>query len=97
MYQPMMSEENVKRLYWLKCEKKIPMTRLLDQILNEYFEQSNNQKSKSEDEAKAGGDKVCMSVKSAETHSKSNASRKIRTPMTPDTDIAHSVVSGMTS
>ena len=43
MYQPIMSEENVRRLYFLKQERKIPMTKLLDQILNEYFEQRNNQ------------------------------------------------------
>ena len=42
MYQPIMSEENVRRLYFLKQEKKKPMTTLLDQILNEYFEQHNN-------------------------------------------------------
>jgi hypothetical protein len=43
MYQPIMSEENVRRLYFLKQEKKKPMTKLLDQILDEYFEQHNNQ------------------------------------------------------
>jgi hypothetical protein len=48
MYQPVMSEENVRRLYFLKQEKKKPMTTLLDQILNEYFEQHKNQNSSSE-------------------------------------------------
>jgi len=45
MYQPVMNEENVRRLYWLKLEKKRPMTKLLDKILNEYFEQHNGQNS----------------------------------------------------
>ena len=44
MYQPVMSEENVRRLYFLKLERKKPMTRLLDTILNHYFEQHNTQK-----------------------------------------------------
>ncbi len=44
MYQPVMSEENVRRLYFLKLEKRRPMTKLLDSILNQYFEQPNRQK-----------------------------------------------------
>ena len=56
MYQPIMSEENVRRLYFLKLEKKKPMTKLLDQILNEYFEQNNSKcLSLENDEAKKGG------------------------------------------
>jgi len=37
MYQPLMSEENVKRLYFLKLERKKPMTKLLDEILEQFF------------------------------------------------------------
>ncbi len=48
MYQPIMSEKNVRRLYFLKQEKKKPMTKLLDNILNEYFEQHNDQNQRSE-------------------------------------------------
>jgi hypothetical protein len=92
MYQPIMSEENVRRLYFLKLEKKKPMTKLLDQILNEYFEQQNSKSFAFEnDEAKEGGEEICMNVKSAETHSKSNQPKKERIVMTPGTDTAHSV------
>jgi hypothetical protein len=68
MYQPTMNEENVRRLYLLKLKKKRPMTKLLDQILNEYFEQDIEQKTESEE----GGNTECTNAKSAETHSKSN-------------------------
>jgi len=84
LYHPAMSDENVRRLYLLKLEKKKPMTRLLDQILNEYFEQHE------QDDAKEGGKKECMSVKFAETHSKSNASEKGRIIAASDTRTAHS-------
>jgi hypothetical protein len=86
MYQPVMSEENVRRLYFLKQEKKRPMTTLLDQILNEYFEQHKNQNSSSENqESKKGGETKCTSAKSAETPSKSNLSRKAMIVTTLDT------------
>lgn len=39
LYSPQITEENVRRLYLLKLEEKKPMTKLLDQILNEYFGQ----------------------------------------------------------
>ena len=67
LYHPAMSDENVRRLYLLKLEKKKPMTKLLDQILNEYFGENGKQ-----NETTEGGGKECMSVKSAEIHSKSN-------------------------
>ena len=77
MYQPIMSEENVRRLYFLKQEKRKPMTRLLDQILNEYFEEHNNKKSTEQSgEVEEGGEKACMNAKSAETPLKSNPSRE---------------------
>jgi hypothetical protein len=37
MYQPKISEENIRRLYRLKLRKKKPMTHLLDEIIGEYF------------------------------------------------------------
>ena len=71
MYQPTMSEENVRRLYFLKQEKKRPMTKLLDQILNEYFEQHDNQYEPNE-----GGEKPRKNVKYAGTHQKSNGPKQ---------------------
>ncbi len=53
MYQPVMSEENVRRLYFLKLEKRRPMTKLLDEILNEYFETHETQRNESEEGVKA--------------------------------------------
>lgn len=44
MYQPEISDENVRRLFYLKCEKKKPMTVLLDKILKEYFEGQEREK-----------------------------------------------------
>lgn len=43
MYQPVMSEENVRRLYLLKVERKKPMTKLLDEILQQFFKQHQQQ------------------------------------------------------
>jgi hypothetical protein len=37
MYQPRISDENIRRLYLLKVQAKKPMTHVLDDILNEYF------------------------------------------------------------
>ena len=86
MYQPIMSEENVRRLYFLKQEKKKPMTKLLDQILNEYFEQQDNQNSISEnEEAREVGDRKCTGAKSAEVPPKSNGSEKAGIITTSDT------------
>lgn len=72
MYQPVMSEENVRRLYFLKLEKRRPMTKLLDTILNHYFEQPNRQKH----EPKEGGERLCMNATSADKPSKSNSPKK---------------------
>ena len=77
MYQPEISEENVRRLYYLKLERRKPMTKLLDQILNDYFENHNE-----------GGEEQCTNAKSAETRSKSNGSKKGRTSTTLDTSAA---------
>ena len=37
MYQPRISDENIRRLYQLKIQVQRPMTDVLDEILNEYF------------------------------------------------------------
>ena len=37
MYQPKISDENIRKLYQLRVKKKKPMTRVLEDILNEYF------------------------------------------------------------
>ena len=81
MYQPIMSEENVRRLYFLKQEKKKPMTKLLDQILNEYFEQHNNQNDPNE-----GGKEACEDVNYSETHQNSNGSMHEGISVPSDTD-----------
>ena len=38
MYQPKISDEHIRKLYQLKLKEKKPMTRLLDAILKQYFE-----------------------------------------------------------
>lgn len=37
MYQPEITEENIRRLYFLKVERKKPMTKLVNEILNDFF------------------------------------------------------------
>ena len=37
MYQPMITDENVRRLYRMKLKEKRPMTRLINQILDDFF------------------------------------------------------------
>ena len=37
MYQPVISDENIQRLYRMKLREKKPMTKLLDQILEDFF------------------------------------------------------------
>ena len=37
MYQPRISDENIRRLYQLRIQVQRPMTHVLDEILNEYF------------------------------------------------------------
>jgi hypothetical protein len=37
MYQPRISDENIRRLYQLRIHVQRPMTYVLDEILNEYF------------------------------------------------------------
>ena len=86
MYQPEMTEENVRRLYYLKLEKRRAMTKLLNQILNEYFEKHEK-----------GGDQERTNVNSAETLSKSNGKMKGRTTTTSDTGTARSAKTNMTS
>ncbi len=88
MYQPVMSEENVRRLYFLKLERRRPMTKLLDEILDEYFEQHNR--------AAKGGNGECTNAKYAETCSKSSGPEKDRTVTISGTATAHSAESGTT-
>lgn len=37
MYQPKISDGHIRRLYQLKLQKKKPMTKVLDEILNDFF------------------------------------------------------------
>jgi len=37
MYQPMISDENIGRLYRMKLQEKRPMTKLINQILDDFF------------------------------------------------------------
>jgi hypothetical protein len=37
MYQPEITEENIRRLYRMKLREKRPMTRLINQILDDFF------------------------------------------------------------
>jgi hypothetical protein len=37
MYQPVISDENIQRLYRMKLKEKRPMTKLINQILNDFF------------------------------------------------------------
>ncbi len=39
MYQPEISEENIKSLYYLKVATKKPMTKLINAILTAFFHQ----------------------------------------------------------
>ena len=37
MYQPVISDENIQRLYRMKLKEKRPMTKLINQILENFF------------------------------------------------------------
>jgi hypothetical protein len=37
MYQPLITDENIQRLYRMKLKEKRPMTRLINQILDDFF------------------------------------------------------------
>ena len=37
MYQPVISDENIQRLYRMKLREKRPMTKLINQILDDFF------------------------------------------------------------
>jgi hypothetical protein len=91
MYQPVMSEENVRRLYLLKLEKGKPMTRLLDEILNKHFQHHEEQNKNME-----GGENSCTNARSAETHSKSNGRETEGITTTSDTDTAPSAAPNTT-
>jgi hypothetical protein len=37
MYQPLITDENIQRLYRMKLKEKRPMTKLINQILDDFF------------------------------------------------------------
>jgi len=37
MYQPLITDENIQRLYRMKLKEKKSMTRLINQILEDFF------------------------------------------------------------
>jgi len=37
MYQPLITDENIQRLYRMKLKEKRPMTKLINQILDGFF------------------------------------------------------------
>jgi hypothetical protein len=37
MYQPLITDENIQRLYRMKLKEKRPMTKLINQILDAFF------------------------------------------------------------
>jgi hypothetical protein len=37
MYQPVITDENVRRLYRMKLKEKRPMSKLINQILDDFF------------------------------------------------------------
>ena len=37
MYQPLITDENIQRLYRMKLREKRPMTKLINQILDSFF------------------------------------------------------------
>ena len=37
MYQPVITDENIQRLYRMKLKEKRPMTKLINQILDHFF------------------------------------------------------------
>jgi transcription termination factor NusB len=55
MYQPRISEENIQRLYQLKIQKQKPMTHVLDDIINDYFD-SNQEGTQMEVQKKSSKD-----------------------------------------
>ena len=37
MYQPVITDENIQRLYRMKLKERRPMTKLINQILDSFF------------------------------------------------------------
>ena len=37
MYQPLITDENIQKLYRMKLKERRPMTRLINQILDDFF------------------------------------------------------------
>jgi len=42
MYSPKISEQHIKPLYYLGKQKRIPMTKLVDQAIAEYLSKEEN-------------------------------------------------------
>ena len=43
MYQPRIKDENIRRLFYLKCKEKKPMTVLVNRIIEEFFRASGKE------------------------------------------------------
>ena len=56
MYQPEISEENIKSLYYLKLATKKPMTKLINAILTAFFHQLEEVKEVRTDAVSSDGD-----------------------------------------
>jgi hypothetical protein len=62
MYQPKIRDENIRRLYQLRLEKKKPMTHVLDEILNNYFDCRQKKKIELERTTKCQKYSLCNNV-----------------------------------
>ncbi len=56
MYQPEISEENIKSLYYLKVATKKPMTKLINAILTAFFHQLEEAKQARTEAISSNGD-----------------------------------------
>ena len=56
MYQPEISEEHIKNLYYLKLATKKPMTKLINAILTAFFHQLEEVKEQGNDAISSNGD-----------------------------------------
>jgi len=61
MYQPEITEENIRNLYYLKLATKKPMTKLINAILIAFFHQLEEVKEVGTDAISSNGDgQVCV-------------------------------------
>ena len=56
MYQPEISEEHIKSLYYLKLATKKPMTKLINAILTAFFHQLKEAEERGTDAVSSNGD-----------------------------------------